>query len=413
MSPHERFLSLFLSQTMDDLNKTTMPSTIKLSDACSVGEDLNINRFFVGREHEIKRALEAIQEKRVVLVDGSVMTGKSYFVLKCFEQLGINIQAPTRLAFDESAQAGQMGVYCSLKEDYSKNPLFENVIVSILQGSGDYHGLISLLPSASLRREFIQETMSFYVSENDIPIPPKSRLEAALRLFEDVVDQLKNVQSDGFCLVICLDELKAREMDTYFLQFIERALQIGVQFIITRHTNRHRENWIEFENKFPHSEVISIGRMPFSEVNALIDQIEMNIASSFTFNIRSREMIFELSGGLPYFVHYLCGGALEMVNDSDYTTIDERVISVLREIIEKGVLPSVFDSLFQTCSRSEEQKQQMRNYASLPLSDLAYNESLSLSSTESPIGFLLHEGDDFRLIASPPFQVFAKLRLGI
>jgi hypothetical protein len=40
-------------------------------------------------------------------------------------------------------------------------------------------------------------------------------------------------------------------------------------------------------------------RMPFSEVNALAYQIEENISSSFTFIMRSRDMIFELSGGLP------------------------------------------------------------------------------------------------------------------
>jgi hypothetical protein len=389
-----------------------MPSTIKLSDACSVGEDLNINQFFVGRDMELKRALEAIRQKRMVVVDGYTMAGKSYFALQCLKNLGIEVQSPSRPTFQTGIDAAPLGIFTNLNANYRENNLFESVILQVLLGTGDFKGLISILPMASSRREFTQRAVALNVFGDRIPASPKIRFERVIELFEDAVNHLKSANGRAFSLVICLDNLNGRSLDSFFLQFINRAIKLGVQFIITRSTPRDSSDWIEFDDQFPHSEVIHIRRMPLHEVNAIVDRIEFNLFSHFHFTVGARQLIFELSGGLAYFVHYICGGALEVADYIKETTIDENLISEMTQMIRDGLYLSQFEGVFSSANRSPKQNRQLESYASQPLSDLDFSIPFSQEGDVVPIGFLLNNGDNFLLIGSPPVQVYAKLRLG-
>lgn len=65
-----------------------MSAKIIIEHATSSGEDLDIDRFFVGRDIELKRALEAVRQKRMIIVDGYTSARKSYFALQCLNVLG-------------------------------------------------------------------------------------------------------------------------------------------------------------------------------------------------------------------------------------------------------------------------------------------------------------------------------------
>jgi hypothetical protein len=123
-------------------------------------------------------------------------------------------------------------------------------------------------------------------------------------------------------------------------------------------------------------------------------------------------LIFELSGGLAYFVHYICGGALEVADYIKETTIDENLISEMTQMIRDGLYLSQFEGVFSSANRSPKQNRQLESYASQPLSDLDFSIPFSQEGDVVPIGFLLNNGDNFLLIGSPPVQVYAKLRLG-
>lgn len=110
--------------------------------------------------------------------------------------------------------------------------------------------------------------MSVSLSSKQIDTP--FNLEPVIQLFEMVVSNIQLHFDRRAPLVVCMDNVGSTSLDSNFSHFLDRAAQAGVQFILTRNTTRESNTWKEFVQQHPQAEIISIGRMSFTEVEALI-----------------------------------------------------------------------------------------------------------------------------------------------
>lgn len=122
-------------------------------------------------------------------------------------------------------------------------------------------------------------------------------------------------------------------------------------------------------------------------------------------------MIFDLAGGLPYFVHFICHGALQIAHQRNQITIDEDILAVVRQSIKAGERTAYFEKILQYITNSPIKKEYVLHCISQPHSDQTFDIPFTGEKEMTKSGFLMQEGNNMFLIASPPIQVYAKLRL--
>jgi hypothetical protein len=384
----------------------------EIQSCFSNGEDVSIERFFEGREVELENAITAIQQNKLVLVDGYTLAGKTYFALKCLEKLGIQVNVSSRMTSNLSDSQNQYGVFVPINQLGYTYIGLEVLINKILLGSGEFKGLISQVPEASKRREFTQLAISLNSESNGTKSQSNDSLENHIQLLENIIRHLKDSIHGNMQLLICLDNINFLKPESHILQLIARLMMSDVRFLITQNTNLPSSSRFDIQGQFNDVEFVKIGRMGQVDVNSIIAKIEQNIDCKYSFSQQSKDLIYDLSGGLPYFVHYLCGGSMQVANNTETNAIEIDTIEKLIHRIREGHYPALIDKLFEAVTKSSKQLLFLHNYINQEHNDLAYSLELSNEEMEMPVGVLFELNTPHSVIASPPIHVYARLIIG-
>jgi D-arabinose 1-dehydrogenase-like Zn-dependent alcohol dehydrogenase len=63
-----------------------------IKNACSNGEDIDIQLYFAGRHRELYQALDAVDKHGMVAIGGYSSSGKTYLALKLLDRLGVSVK---------------------------------------------------------------------------------------------------------------------------------------------------------------------------------------------------------------------------------------------------------------------------------------------------------------------------------